>query len=258
MGLNLMLFASLIGMTFARSFSLYGNATLGVYFMKTYVGNPPQLKNLIFDTGSQMTVFPCDGCVHCDKHITKPFNRTASSTYAPINSTKKIFGWNCDKLESKRCLFRQSYFEGSEYSGEFGIDVLRGSVGGVMEDNDSMVDYRHIFGCAADESGLLASQTADGIIGFGSIKYDEHLPPNILDEEFKKSQTKTNTFAFCLSTQGGIVQIGNPNEQYHTTGAQPLTVNCSMADWTSQYRLPITGLRVNSQGWKHADSVELH
>lgn len=245
MVLILTILASLFATALARSFALYGNATLGVYYLKAYVGNPPQLKNLIFDTGSQITVFPCDGCAKCDKHTTRPFNRSASSTYSPINSSKKIFGWNCDRLESKRCKFRQSYHEGGEYSGEYGIDVFRGFFENKVEDNDSLMDYRHIFGCAADESGLLASQSADGVIGFGSVKYDNYYPPNLVDEEIKKGQSKNDTFAFCFGNQGGILRIGSANERFHKSGSEPMTINCSMADWSNQYRLPITGLRAS-------------
>ena len=42
--------------------TMFGNSTLGYYYIEAYVGKDQQKKALIFDTGSHMTIMPCKGC----------------------------------------------------------------------------------------------------------------------------------------------------------------------------------------------------
>lgn len=38
---------------------VYGNATLGYYYINVYVGTPPQEQSVIIDTGSGQFALPC-------------------------------------------------------------------------------------------------------------------------------------------------------------------------------------------------------
>ena len=57
-----------------RNMTVFGNATLGYYYLEAYVGTPEQKQALILDTGSNLTIFPCQGCEKCRDHINKNFD----------------------------------------------------------------------------------------------------------------------------------------------------------------------------------------
>ena len=60
---------------------VYGNASLGYYYVTLYVGTPePQAQTVIVDTGSGILAVPCTECRSCgQKHLNPPYN--------PSNST---------------------------------------------------------------------------------------------------------------------------------------------------------------------------
>ena len=60
---------------------VYGNATLGYYYINLYVGTPPQEQSVIIDTGSGQLAMPCSKCVSCgNSHIHRPFDLRSSSS----------------------------------------------------------------------------------------------------------------------------------------------------------------------------------
>lgn len=60
---------------------VFGNATLGYYYINLYVGTPPQEQSVIIDTGSGQLAMPCSKCVSCgNSHIHKPFDLRSSSS----------------------------------------------------------------------------------------------------------------------------------------------------------------------------------
>lgn len=147
-----------------RNVELFGNNTLGYYYIEAYVGTPPQKKALILDTGSHLTIFPCSGCYACRNHLYKIFDSKNSSTFELVNPQKSYFDWKCNIVDrGDKCKFTQAYTEGSEYQGFYAIDNF------VFENelNQSGTDLKHIFGCAMKETNLFYSQEVDGIIGFG-------------------------------------------------------------------------------------------
>lgn len=149
-----------------RHVELFGNNTLGYYYIEAFVGTPPQKKALILDTGSHLTIFPCSGCTHCRNHLYKIFNSEASSTFHKVNPNKSYFDWKCaSHKDPNHCAFTQSYTEGSEYSGYFAVDTF------LFENELNKTkgkSPKHVFGCAMKETNLFYSQEVDGIIGFGS------------------------------------------------------------------------------------------
>lgn len=154
-----------------RNVTIFGNNTLGYYYLEAYVGTPPQKKSLILDTGSHMTIFPCHGCTNCRDHLYKIFDSTKSSSYDKVKPNNNYFDWTCSSpSEENTCKFVQSYTEGSEYSGVFAMDNF------IFENElqkDSHKNLKHIFGCAMRETNLFYSQEVDGIIGFGVISDDK-------------------------------------------------------------------------------------
>jgi hypothetical protein len=60
---------------------VYGNASLGYYYVEIFVGHPPQQQSVIIDTGSGQLALPCNKCTSCNpKHIDKPFDMSKSKT----------------------------------------------------------------------------------------------------------------------------------------------------------------------------------
>lgn len=154
----------ILSTTSNRSVQLFGNNTLGYYYIEAYVGSPPQKKALILDTGSHLTIFPCSGCYSCRNHLYEIFDTRKSSTFELVNPNKTYFNWKCNFADREdKCNFRQSYTEGSEYTGFYGIDNF------VFENelNNAGKNLKHVFGCAMKETNLFYSQEVDGIIGFG-------------------------------------------------------------------------------------------
>lgn len=64
-----------------HSLEVYGNASLGYYYVKIFVGNPPQEQTVIIDTGSGQLALPCNKCKKCSQHhINTPFDMGKSKT----------------------------------------------------------------------------------------------------------------------------------------------------------------------------------
>lgn len=56
---------------------VYGNASLGYYYVNIYVGSPePQPQSVIIDTGSGILAMPCANCQSCGvkNHINPPYD----------------------------------------------------------------------------------------------------------------------------------------------------------------------------------------
>ncbi len=166
---------------------LFGNSTLGYYYLESYVGTPPQKKSLIFDTGSHMTIFPCEGCHKCRNHLNKIYQSSKSSTFKKINPKKTYFDWKCHKSIKSECRFNQGYTEGSEYDGYYAIDnfIFENEI----EKNHSK-KYNHIFGCAMKETGEFYSQEVDGIIGFGVTRIDGKLKRDTQSSNYSRHRKK--------------------------------------------------------------------
>ena len=64
-----------------HSLKIYGNASIGYYYVKIFVGHPPQEQTVIIDTGSGQLALPCNKCKKCSKkHINPPFDMSKSKT----------------------------------------------------------------------------------------------------------------------------------------------------------------------------------
>ena len=69
-----------------HTLQVYGNYSLGYYYVEVGVGSPPQMQALIIDTGSNILAVPCKGCTHCStSHLHQPFNVNGSSTSSYVS-----------------------------------------------------------------------------------------------------------------------------------------------------------------------------
>lgn len=60
---------------------IYGNMSLGYYYIEVYIGTPPQKTSMIVDTGSGVTALPCDPCKQCgSSHLNPRYKVNSSST----------------------------------------------------------------------------------------------------------------------------------------------------------------------------------
>lgn len=65
----------------SHTLPIYGNASMGYYYVKIFVGHPPQAQSVIIDTGSGQLALPCNKCTSCNpKHIDTPFDMSKSKT----------------------------------------------------------------------------------------------------------------------------------------------------------------------------------
>lgn len=102
-----------------RNMPIFGNATMGYYFVEAYVGTPEQKQSLILDTGSNLTIFPCTGCKKCRNHINANFDPRKSSTFKKVKKPTDFLNWKCQFFNQSKeeCTFHQGYTEGSAYIG---------------------------------------------------------------------------------------------------------------------------------------------
>lgn len=230
-------------LNFARELTIFGNATLGYYYVNIFVGTPPQMKSLILDTGSHQTILPCEGCVQCRNHLNAIFATSQSSTFKYVDPSQYYLGWKCENGKTNnKCPFQQGYTEGSSYSGFFAVDKF-------LFENELMKDnvrnYDHVFGCAMKETGEFYSQEVDGIIGIGVLNQIEYaIPPTIIDTEILEGRMQKSFFSICIAHMNGIMKFGGQNKQLHLPGAKPTVLDSSRMNWGTQYNVELQSIMV--------------
>jgi len=177
----------------------------GTHFANVWVGSPtPQRKTVIVDTGSHYTAFPCLGCQQCGgPHHTDPyFNPQKSTTFHQLQCDECQDGVIC---ENGKCIFTQSYTEGSSWAAVQvkdrlflgGTDVLDS-----VEPNDEKYAIDFMFGCQTSMSGLFVTQLADGISGMSA--HPATLPKQLYDRRILEH----NMFAMCYRRELGTSKRG--------------------------------------------------
>ena len=186
--------------------------TLGYFSAEVCVGSPPKSFDLIIDTGSALTAFPCADCPHCGahQHSKSPgsrFSESQSRTSQKVDCSHPPPGMRCSSCQnSNACGYGVSYTEGSSIRGRLVSDLFWfGSAIGARE-------VRASFGCQTYESGLFYSQVADGISGFSQA---ETYGPTLFDY-LRRSTSSPDVFSMCLSETVGAMVLGGavpPNLQ---------------------------------------------
>jgi hypothetical protein len=227
----------------SRQITVYGNITLGYYYIEAYVGTPPQKKSLILDTGSRQTIFPCMNCTECGHHMNDNFDTSKSSTFKFLTKNDMNFDWQCvNTNEQNICTFYSAYAEGSLYKGHLGIDnfVFKSELS--MNDNKAKT---HLFGCATKETGEFVNQSVDGIIGFGQYRRDRNFePPTLIEVEISEGRMTNRVFSICLAENGGQLTLGDWNHKNHIEGSSEMIIDCSDQVWEDQYYLRVYKMKV--------------
>ena len=215
---------------------LYGNSTLGYYFVEAQVGSLKQSQSLIVDTGSFSTVFVCEGCSVCNKHKDLTFNSKNSTTFQKLEPSKPVNGWDCSQStesKSNECTYEQSYLEGSTYSGFYASDSF-------IFENETfssriLKNYTHTFGCAMKETNEFFRQEVNGIIGLGQRRDPKSNPPTIIELAKSEGRIESRSFSICLGRNGGTLRLGAPLTDLHLPLAKSRTINVETLRWKDIY-----------------------
>lgn len=186
----------------------------GTHYATVWVGTPPQRKSVIVDTGSHFTAFPCVGCKNCgeEHHTDKYFDPTLSSTFRRLHCDECHGMSRCHKAEGQeeeRCVFSQSYTEGSSWSAYQARDrFFCGSndvaTGGSDPVDNSFAYPDFMFGCQTSETGLFVTQLADGIMGMSAH------PTTLVKQMYDRDILLKNMFSMCFKRElqqekGGVI-----------------------------------------------------
>jgi hypothetical protein len=202
-------------------------AAFNSHHIYIYVGSPPQRRLVIADTGSRFLVFPCKPCTKCgNKHFSKEYFDPSYSTTDINNqcSARECFFSVKDSCNnSDECSWRSAFTEGSSVRGFevedlvwIGTDNLEESIKVHMQ---AAVPFS--FGCSTSETGLIANQYADGIIGMASLQKD-----TVVDVMYREGTIPHRAFALCLTADGGVLSLGGTavsHRHKEQMTSQPLT-----------------------------------
>eukprot|EP00667_Euglena_gracilis_P009370 EG_transcript_9526 len=170
------------------------------YFYTTVeVGTPFQPFDLILDTGSSLMFVPCvSSCTDCGvhDHATGWLN---SSSFRDVDcnadTCTQEAGLPMPGCSRGGCQYTIAYQEGSGSTGQLVTDRLR--LGNATADVT--------FGCTKTESGLLKTQSADGLMGLGRGSLS--LPQQLASTTDGKGAA--GSFSLCLSgARPGSVAFG--------------------------------------------------
>jgi len=212
----------------------------GTHFATVWVGTPPQRKSVIIDTGSHFTAFPCAGCQNCGSdHHTSPryFQPSLSETFTTVGCDDCASYTQCEKKRTipefeignvyksnvPKCIFSQSYTEGSSWSAYQAKDMFY--VGNSPEldlasdahappDSEELhtqmeVDPLNLgfgipfmFGCQLSQSGLFVTQLEDGIMGMSASE------STLAKEMYEKQKVSHNMFTLCFRNELAVSKGG--------------------------------------------------
>lgn len=242
--LTILVFSALLTPIFpskVRNNQVFGNVTLGYYYVEVFVGSNQVPQTLIIDTGSYTIAFPCQNCKECGKHTYPYFNSSASTTYEPIKLNTDYYNWKCSySSDPDVCDFYEGYVEGSSYSGKLGLDSL---IFKTEIDHPSGNDNKAIFGCAEVETNEFFGQSVNGIMGLAPETTNFSKPPTILQIEQIEGRISQNVFSLCLGRNGGQIGFGGDNNMTHVS-EKTMTLNSSNLSWDYFYNINFDGMKV--------------
>jgi len=230
----------------ARTVPLFGNATIGYYYVNVYAGTKMSKQSLIVDTGSSLTTFPCSECQSCGhNHYNRPHDINNPFFQWQTSSTPNPFNWKCSDNE---CNFNVRYVEGSGYSGRYFRDYVTffDELARFEAEKDLNVKeqrYQAIVGCSLSESGELNHQEADGLIGLGLSTNTTTFAPDLVQIAAAQGRANRNVFSLCFGHDGGYMTIGEYDDRLHHPDAK---VEVFHFDKTQgQYKIKLNRLKVD-------------
>jgi Xylanase inhibitor N-terminal len=222
----------------------------GTHHLVMYVGEPPQARTLIVDTGSRLTAWLCDGCDNCgsrSKHAHSNYKLHKSSTaivhtcdnpaqpsfkcewmdvseckrpehnlLMPVGKKTKALSANSTAIaDSKQCIIRQRYTEGSSWTATETNDLVAlETIDGTIDDDVLRTTVAMTFGCQTHVHELFRNQYADGILGM------EWTNKSIVHALYTQGVISSRSFAMCLTTTAGVISFGGPNIERHLSTIQ--------------------------------------
>ena len=222
----------------ASGLELEGNLnTLGYFSAEICVGTPSKSFDLIVDTGSALTAFPCSDCPHCGRHqhstaAGSRYSLQSSTTSKSVSCRAPPNGMHCRSCgASGNCEYSVSYTEGSSIRGR----IVEDSFWFGQESSTSARSIRATFGCQTYESGLFYSQVADGITGFSQA---DTYGPTLFDYLWRATNAP-NVFSMCLTEKHGAMVLGGavPNSLSNSPLWIPYT-------GSSGYNVPLVDIKI--------------
>jgi len=219
---------------------LSGNNTdLGYYFTYLNLGNPQQRQIVIPDTGSTKLVLPCQDCYKgdCGTHADIHFNWTKSKTASFLKCPSKKF--NCDSCVD----VEDSHDPGCGYKVFFGEQSTLS--GYLVEDQIYFGSYRNatdgftfLIGCNTEETKMIHSQFADGILGLAPTK------KSIIKTAYERNPNiDHNVFSICMAADGGYFNVGGAFSN-SPVGIKFFPYTLSRRN---HYALPIKEMQLNTE-----------
>ncbi|XP_078442205.1 aspartic proteinase 36-like [Wolffia australiana] len=224
--------------------------SVGLYYTRVKLGNPPREFYVQIDTGSDIlwvTCSPCNGCpTSSGLNIQlESFDPTLSSTASLISCSSRICSSFietsdavCTSSATQRslCGYSFRYGDGSGTSGYYVSDAIY--LDSVL-DNGQVVNSSAnvIFGCSNFQSGDLTKpdSAVDGIFGFG-----QHGPSVV--SQLSSAGVTPKVFSHCLKgadNGGGILVLGEILE--------PRIVFSPLVQSQPHYNLNLQGISINGR-----------
>ncbi len=183
------------------------------HHVNIYIGSPPQRRLVIVDTGSRTLVLPCKPCQNCgNKHFSKEnldlnYSSTDVRNLCNQNECTFVSGWDKSCKNNNECNFKLSYSEGSSIQGFELEDIVW--LGTNNFEQSTKVHMQTAvplsFGCESHETGIIADQYADGIMGLISSTKNQD---NIVDVMHRSGIIPNYAFSMCLTKTGGVLSLG--------------------------------------------------
>ncbi|KAJ0982369.1 hypothetical protein J5N97_010624 [Dioscorea zingiberensis] len=224
--------------------------TIGLYFTRIKLGNPPKEFYVQIDTGSDILWVSCESCNGCPTRSElniplKFFDPRESSTAALIScsdercsSYLQIGGKKCATSDSPSplCGYNFQYGDGSGTSGYYVSDTVYLDT---IDENEQIINSSAtvIFGCSNLQSGDLtkSDRAIDGIFGLGQQGFS-------VISQLSTQGVAPKVFSHCLKGSndgGGILVLGEITE--------PGIVYTPIVQLQPHYNINLTSIAVNGQ-----------
>ncbi|KAK1296647.1 Aspartic proteinase-like protein 2 [Acorus calamus] len=190
--------------------------TVGLYFTRVKLGNPPKEFYVQIDTGSDILWVTCSSCSGCPKSSglgieLEFFDPPKSSTASAISCSDQRCSSAAQSSEAicsqgSQCGYSFQYGDGSGTSGYYVSDTLYFDT--IMADESILnASTSIVFGCSNSQSGDLTKpdRAVDGILGFGQNDL------SVISQLYSRGVTP-KVFSHCLKSSdngGGILVLGH-------------------------------------------------